>query len=477
MTEMSRRRFLLVSGAALLLAGCAPSPSPPSPTTTTPASGPSVRSLVAADRFVVGHRGSGDNWTEHSLTAYRNALAAGVDALEISVCATSDGVLVCHHDTSALRLLGVDRAIAELSWPELQELRLDARRWLGPETPLEPVSRLEDVLAELGDDLLAFVEDKQGTNTGPLLDILDAQPRSTDRFVWKQWAGAKQGAQARERGYLTWGYFEEDQADRVAEFAEAHDILGIPVGASDEAIASVVSQGKPVMAWEVRFRDDMQRLEGLGVAGLMCANVLYILDAAPADRDAFASGRRAAGDLPALIDRFGWGAQPLFVPERDAVRIQRPESTSYLMGSLADGERTPASVEAVIAWPEAVPAEGCVGLAVGLDGDAPGGDDQVGAANGCLVEIDVAGELRLVAIVEGARGAILARASLPRPSAGVPVGIRVVLDDGIEATCSIDDVEATASAPDAAVTGAWTRLVKAYATSEAVEFSAVRITR
>src|SRR5690242_19831589 len=47
---------------------------------------------------VLGHRGSSEAAAEHTLTAYRAALAAGADGLECDVRLTRDGVPVCIHD-------------------------------------------------------------------------------------------------------------------------------------------------------------------------------------------------------------------------------------------------------------------------------------------------------------------------------------------------------------------------------------------
>ena len=69
----------------------------------------------------------------------------------------------------------------------------------------------------------------------------------------------------------------------------------MPVSTPDEVIRQVVGTGIPLMCWEVRFHDEVERLAGLGVAGLMCSNVGYLVDGRPADRDAFATGRRAPG--------------------------------------------------------------------------------------------------------------------------------------------------------------------------------------
>ncbi|GAB2615175.1 glycerophosphodiester phosphodiesterase [Pseudactinotalea suaedae] len=480
--ELTRRGLLAGGFGALLLAGCTPTSQTPTPTVT---SGPQesedatprvarVTDLIGQPSFVVAHRGSGDNWPEHTLTAYQNAVAAGADAVEISVCATSDGVLVCHHDKSARRVLGVDQPIAEMSWARLHELTVDARPWLGPDTPLEPVSRLDDVLAALGEDVLVFIEDKQGTNTRALLDLLDTQPRATERFVWKQWAQAAQIAVAKERGYVAWGYLDVEPTDRLDELASTFDILGVPVAMHDDDIAEVVATGVPVMAWEVHLHDDVTRLAELGVAGLMCSNVEYLFGDGPASTDTFAGGRRAAGDLPADYDRIGWASQPTLVPDRAALRIERAGSTSYLMGSLATPAGVTREVEVTIRWPEALPPTGRAGLVLALTGDANGGDGDRGLSSGYELSLDGTGLLELRARDAGRTAETLGSVHLAVPRAGDPIPLAVEVDQH-HIRVRQSGGALLLEVPDERWRGSWLRLFKDYETAQAVEFSAVSV--
>ncbi|MGX5769695.1 glycerophosphodiester phosphodiesterase [Microbacterium trichothecenolyticum] len=490
-SPISRRGFLIAGLSTALLAGCtavpgsrsapttaAPSPSPtlsPSPTPSRPAAPSSIPELLARERFYVGHRGSGDNWPEHTLTAYRNARAAGADAIEISVCATSDGVLVCHHDLSAERVLGVDKKIADMTWSELSALQVDARSWLGVNTPLEPVARLEDVLRELGPEVLVFIEDKQGTNTMPILDVLDAQARPTERFVWKQWAPAAQVRAAKERGYRAWGYFDEEQLDRLDDFAATFDILGVPTGASDQLIQQVVGTGLPVMCWEVRFHDQVERLARLGVTGMMCSNVGYLVDGRPSDRDAFATGRRAAGDLPSAIDTLGWSSQPAFVPSRESLRIQSARATSYLMGSLAAAGKRLRRLDVTIAWPDAVPPSGAAGVVFALSGDGPGGQGERGDATGCQLTLDGSGTIAIAPYERGVTGSPVSTGKVEAPAEGSAVRLRIDVDDDHVRVTVGERTALEAVLEASALRGPWVRLFKDDKTDQAVEFSGLRV--
>jgi glycerophosphoryl diester phosphodiesterase len=61
---------------------------------------------------------------ENTLKAFELALAAGADYLESDIQVTSDQVPVLFHDRDLKRLLGRKTKISELSWAEVQSIRL-----------------------------------------------------------------------------------------------------------------------------------------------------------------------------------------------------------------------------------------------------------------------------------------------------------------------------------------------------------------
>lgn len=72
--------------------------------------------------LVIAHRGSSGAVAEHTLGAYRRALAEGVDGLECDVRLTADGELVCLHDRTLERVAGLDRVVSTTTLAELREL-------------------------------------------------------------------------------------------------------------------------------------------------------------------------------------------------------------------------------------------------------------------------------------------------------------------------------------------------------------------
>lgn len=71
---------------------------------------------------IFAHRGASAELPENTMAAFRRALELGVDALELDIHRTRDGVLVVSHDPDGRRLAGVPRRIADCDWA-------DVRRW------------------------------------------------------------------------------------------------------------------------------------------------------------------------------------------------------------------------------------------------------------------------------------------------------------------------------------------------------------
>ena len=84
-----------------------------------------VASATAAERpLVAAHRGGAALWPENSLTAFRGALALGVDALEFDVHLAADGEPVVIHDATLDRTTTGRGAVRSLTVDRLQSLRL-----------------------------------------------------------------------------------------------------------------------------------------------------------------------------------------------------------------------------------------------------------------------------------------------------------------------------------------------------------------
>lgn len=467
-TPFGRRGFLaLAAGGALAMAGgaaltgCGACPTPagtaaalptlePIPEVPLRAGGPyTVKDLLATKSFYIAHRGSGDNWPEHTMKAYSESVALGLKAIEVSVWASSDGVLLCHHDANTLRTTGQDLAIAATPYEALAQLQVDARAWLGPATPLEPIPRLRDVLDAFAQSHVIFLEDKGGSNADAIITMLQDYPDSRGHIVWKQPGMSPGHLYARQRGYTTWGYFASRELERIPEFEDRLDLLGVPALAPEAALRQAVDTGKAVIAWEVHRRWERDRLLRLGVRGMMCSNAPYVLQRlAPAPTDQLGEGTRGAGDLPWKTDS-DWAAQPALA---DGVLRFGAAAGSYTVGSMAPLRAPGWRLDVELRWPgggapETAASDGGrqAGVVFGMADDSPVVPGRPATQGGYRIGVGPDGSLTLERLEPGQADAVplaSTAAEAPAGDAGdggwlrlrvemAPVGIRVgVAADG-----------------------------------------------
>ncbi|MEP6649140.1 MAG: glycerophosphodiester phosphodiesterase family protein [Lapillicoccus sp.] len=74
------------------------------------------------DPLVIAHRGSSAAVAEHTVGAYRQAIAEGVDALECDVRLSADGELVCLHDRTLERTGGSTGIVSTMTLAELRSV-------------------------------------------------------------------------------------------------------------------------------------------------------------------------------------------------------------------------------------------------------------------------------------------------------------------------------------------------------------------
>jgi len=102
--------------------------------------------LDAPRPLAMAHRGGAtyppNRGLENTMAAFGRAVELGYGYLETDVRATRDGIPVLLHDRTLQRLADRPDAVADLSWDELQALRIGGR---------EPVPALAELLAAFPD--------------------------------------------------------------------------------------------------------------------------------------------------------------------------------------------------------------------------------------------------------------------------------------------------------------------------------------
>jgi glycerophosphoryl diester phosphodiesterase len=99
----------------------------------------------------ISHRGAHQTLPENSIPAFLRAIELGADAIELDVHATSDGVVIVHHDPTVTATGVATSRLGDLSASELSRFPLAQ----GIEIPT-----LEAVLHAIGDRVKVYVEIK-----------------------------------------------------------------------------------------------------------------------------------------------------------------------------------------------------------------------------------------------------------------------------------------------------------------------------
>ncbi|HTI65117.1 MAG TPA: glycerophosphodiester phosphodiesterase [Gemmatimonadaceae bacterium] len=210
----------------------------------------------------IAHRGAKRELAENTVPAFLRAVDRGADAIELDVHATSDGVVVVHHDPDVPVAVG-PRPIAELAWNELAHA--------GTEVP-----RLLDVLEVVPDDVALYVELKGHAVEDLVAALLGASKRcAVHSFDHSAVARMGQVAPALPRGIL----FDHYPADVEASmrYAGARDVWPEWRLIDQRLVSTVHAAGGRVIAWTVNARSAAERLAALGVDGL-CTDDVRLLE-------------------------------------------------------------------------------------------------------------------------------------------------------------------------------------------------------
>jgi glycerophosphoryl diester phosphodiesterase len=212
---------------------------------------------------VIAHRGASAYRPEHTLPAFDLALDQGADTLEIDLRTTRDGALVLVHDPTLLRTVGDPRAIAALDAAALAGLGADAR-------PLSLGDVLERYAAATR--LLVDVKDPTPAAERRLIEALERHDLSGRVVVQSFDAGALR----RIAGAAPWLPISPLLPRHLASIADLDTIasyatgIGVWRGAVDaDLVDSAHARGLAVRAWTVDAPEQMRRLLGLGVDGLI----------------------------------------------------------------------------------------------------------------------------------------------------------------------------------------------------------------
>lgn len=249
----------------------------------------SVTELLGIEDFLIAHRCASLDYSEFSPRGATESVLRSVDALELSVSRSIDGVWFGLHDETLLRTSGVDLDPKTMTWHEIQGYLNAAPVGGDPEFGAQPYARVEDILRAYGHSHVIFLDPKYHSGVqwrDEFFAMVEAAvPNAQDHVVIK-WSGGGIGLadEASARGYTTIGFFYQTEylADPVGVMANAAhwDWLELEHGAPQGTWDVFLATGKPVIAFTVATEVQRQTALAKGAFGIMCSGVRAIKGAA-----------------------------------------------------------------------------------------------------------------------------------------------------------------------------------------------------
>ena len=116
------------------------------------------RKLPSKDSpLIMAHRGIKKNSPENTISSYKEAIAAGFNALELDILQTNDGELICSHN------FDLERESNGVGWAQHSDYNKLKDIQMGVYTHprnTQPIARLEDVLNEIPKKIFLNIEIK-----------------------------------------------------------------------------------------------------------------------------------------------------------------------------------------------------------------------------------------------------------------------------------------------------------------------------
>ena len=238
---------------------------------------------------IIAHRGGWGLWPQHTLYGYRHAVDMGVDALELDIQRSSDGVMVVFHDHRVGRVTEAGGRIDSYTFEELQSL--DAGyNWSADEGATHPfrgqglrIPSLDEVLSTFPDQhMIIELKTNDAQSAEQLCGLLRAHrhqhraivasfdTESLDIFRQVCPGVATSASFAEAWSYTILHLLRLDVlANPEFEALQVTEFKGPLTVVNERFVDKSQGRGIAVQVWTIDKEQDMERLTDLGVQGLI----------------------------------------------------------------------------------------------------------------------------------------------------------------------------------------------------------------
>jgi glycerophosphoryl diester phosphodiesterase len=227
--------------------------------------------------ILLGHRGAKKYAPENTLAAFNLALEQGADGVELDAKLSADGIIVVHHDTTVNRTTDGKGRLSQLPFAALREL--DAGSFFSEKFRGEKIPTLEEVFESIGRRAIINVE---LTNySTPHDSLVEKTCELVRRHALQKsiifssfFAGNLKKAAALlpevPRGLLTQasvlGLWGRSFGFNFGDYAALHPYIS---DVTAQQVQRVHRLGRKINVWTVNTEEDIRRLIGWGVDGII----------------------------------------------------------------------------------------------------------------------------------------------------------------------------------------------------------------
>lgn len=228
--------------------------------------------------IAIAHRAGGDLAAENSLAGLRLAKERGVRFSEIDVIVSADDKLVINHDNTVKRLSGVNANVRDLTWPDLQQLKIKDE--FDPSREEQPYATLEEMLDLVDDNFGLLIELKDNSNSPEVADrivnLVKQRSLSDKVFVISLDETVINYIEDKYPEILT-GYLYYVAIGNITDL-KADALIMEETMATEDMIDSIRAAGKLSFVWTVNIADNMDKFMRRGIDGIITDQPVVLLD-------------------------------------------------------------------------------------------------------------------------------------------------------------------------------------------------------
>lgn len=223
----------------------------------------------------IAHRGASGHYPENTRLAFRQAIAAGADMIELDCQLSKDGHVVVFHDEQLRRTAGVSGALRGKTLAQLKAL--DIGRWRKASFKGERILTLEEALEVFAGEADLCLEIKNYPKSLPgielktlfILSHYDYLDRTiVSSFDYHSLARIRELAPDISIGLLFGATVKQDPFE-VARRLAATSLHVQKSAATRELLSKAWEEGLDVHVWTVNELRDIQAFVSMGVQGVI----------------------------------------------------------------------------------------------------------------------------------------------------------------------------------------------------------------